>query len=89
VSNQNELQAQIAKLTAENEALKAKAVKAQTISFRVSEKKAVSIYGLSARFPVTLYKSQIDRLFSDETVAKLREFVKANESLLSIKATKE
>src|SRR5262252_8505136 len=54
------LLAQIEQLKAENQRLK----KAQTarISFKVSEKGALSVYGMG-RFPVTLYRSQRERLF--------------------------
>lgn len=82
-----EMQAQIAKLQADNAALKA-ARPGGKIHLKVSEKGAVSIYGLSARFPVTLYKSQIDRLFSDEQVAAVRQFVKDNEAKLATKPAK-
>jgi len=52
---QQEMQALIVQLQTENSALKAK--KVQTISFKVSDKGGLSVYGLG-RFPVTLYKSQ-------------------------------
>lgn len=45
----------------EYEALKAKAEKSTEISFKVSPKGAVSVYGLG-RFPVTLYVGQWERL---------------------------
>ncbi|MBI3301039.1 MAG: hypothetical protein HYZ72_03025, partial [Deltaproteobacteria bacterium] len=47
------LQAELERLRAENAALKARTAKG--VSLRVSEKGAVSVYGLG-RFPVTLYK---------------------------------
>jgi len=50
-----DLKAEVERLRAENEALK-KPGRGQ-ISVRVSEKGAVSVYGLG-RFPVTLYKEQ-------------------------------
>lgn len=56
-------QATIARLTAENAALKAVAAKKSTIGFKVSEKGALSVYGLG-RFPVTLYKGQWTRLIA-------------------------
>jgi len=49
------LQDEVERLRRENEALKARAERPTTI--RVSEKGAVSVYGLG-RFPVTLYKEQ-------------------------------
>lgn len=71
-------------------ALQAKAVKQQTISFKVTAKKpdgtgtdgAISAYGLG-RFPVTLYAGQWERLI--EAVPALRAFIAANASLLSRK----
>ncbi len=50
-----DLKAELERLRRENEALKARAARPTTI--RVSEKGAVSVYGLG-RFPVTLYKEQ-------------------------------
>ncbi len=48
-------QAELARLRAENEALKAQQSKG--LRLQVSQKGAVSLYGLG-RFPVTLYKEQ-------------------------------
>ena len=45
------------------------------LTFKVSEKGAVSIYGMSARFPTTLYVSQLERLFAQ--IDELKEFVGA------------
>ena len=53
--SEQDLQAELERLKAENEALKAKTTRATSI--RVSEKGGVSVYGLG-RFPVTLYKEQ-------------------------------
>jgi ribosome-interacting GTPase 1 len=76
------LKAELAKLQEENEKLKAKAVRKQTISFKVSEKGAVSVYGLG-RFPVTLYSSQWNRLI--EKMPELKAFLEANVSTLTTK----
>jgi hypothetical protein len=54
-----DLQAELARLRAENAALKGRAAKGMTL--KVSEKGALSVYGLG-RFPVTLYKEQWERL---------------------------
>jgi hypothetical protein len=51
--------AELAKLRAENEKLKASRHRA--LSWKVSEKGAISIYGMG-RFPVTLYWSQFQKL---------------------------
>ena len=53
------------------------------LEFRVSEKGAVSVYGLG-RFPVTLYYEQWTRLL--ETADKLREFLEENKAKLKLKA---
>ena len=50
-----DLRAEIEKLRAENDQLKTKSVRG--LSLKVSEKGAVSLYGVG-RFPVTLYKEQ-------------------------------
>jgi hypothetical protein len=53
-----------------------------TLSCKVSEKGAVSVYGLQ-RMPVTLYGAQWERLlgFADE----IKKFIAANKSKLSTK----
>ena len=52
-----DLKAEIERLKAENENLKDKKSTAGSLSMKVSEKGALSIYGMG-RFPVTLYKEQ-------------------------------
>jgi hypothetical protein len=76
-----EMQAEMERLKAENEALKKPAARG-TISFKVSEKGAVSVYGLG-RFPVTLYKEQWEKLLdrSDE----IKTFMADNASKLKLK----
>jgi|SRR5271166_1036325 len=76
------LQAEIAALKAENEALKHPAKKERSISFKVSAKGALSVYGLG-RFPVTLYKGQWVKLFAG--VDDIKAFIVANEATLSEK----
>ncbi len=55
MTNGAELQAELERLRAENTTLKARGSK--DVSMKVSEKGAISIYGLG-RFPVTLYQEQ-------------------------------
>jgi hypothetical protein len=62
--------------------LEGRLAKGGSISFKVSEKGAVSVYGLG-RFPVTLYLEQWETLLSH--VAELREFIEANKSRLKTK----
>lgn len=59
---------------------------ARSLSCKVSEKGAVSVYGLQARFPVTLYKDQWIKLlnFADE----LKTFMETNKAKLSVKPAK-
>lgn len=62
-SDQAALIAELQALRSENDKLRAKALARQQarINCKVSEKGALSIYGLG-RFPVTLYLSQFDAL---------------------------
>jgi hypothetical protein len=62
--------------------LEGRLAKGGTLSFKVSEKGAVSVYGLG-RFLVTLYSEQWDKLLSH--VFELREFIEANKSRLRTK----
>jgi hypothetical protein len=73
---------EIERLRAENAKLKQQAVKAGLLSFRVSEKGAVSVYGLG-RFPVTLYQEQWDKLLGQ--VEELRRFIESNRASLKKK----
>jgi hypothetical protein len=76
-----ELRSEIEKLRAENEALKRSSSKG--LSLRVSEKGAVSVYGLG-RFPVTLYKEQWLRLL--DMAEDIQAFIRQNEAQLKSKA---
>ena len=83
--SKQELDLKLAKLDmleAENERLKAAVAKKQTMSFKVSEKGAVSVYGLG-RFPVTLYRGQMERLL--EKSAEIKAFIEENKSKLVVK----
>ena len=75
-----DLRAELERLRAENEALK-KPVRGQ-ISVKVSEKGAVSVYGLG-RFPVTLYKEQWEKLLS--AAEQIKAFINDNDHLLKKK----
>ena len=52
------------------------------VRMKVSEKGAVSVYGMG-RFPVTLYKEQWLRLL--DMSSEIRDFIAANESQLKAK----
>jgi hypothetical protein len=75
-----DLTMEIERLRAENEALKRSTSKG--LSLRVSEKGAVSVYGLG-RFPVTLYREQWLRLL--DMTDDIRAFIKQNEAQLKTK----
>ena len=72
---------ELERLKAENAALK-KAPAKGTLTFKVSEKGAVSVYGMG-RFPVTLYKEQWEKLFS--RADDLKKFLVENNHLLKTK----
>ena len=82
---------ELAQLKAQNEVLKLRKDKPASdrhslgdgLTCKVSEKGAVSVYGVHSRFPITLYKSQWLRLFS--VMANLRAFIEANDSKLAVK----
>lgn len=72
--------AMIARLTAENEALKAKGQR--KVSLKVTEKGGLSMYGLG-RFPVTLYRGQWEKLIA--AIGEVKAFIAENEAKLSVK----
>ena len=75
-----ELKTELERLRKENAALKRGA--SSGIRLKVSEKGAVSVYGMG-RFPVTLYKEQWLRLL--DMSSEIRDFIAANESQLKAK----
>lgn len=74
--------AEIERLKAENEALKNKKLNTGKLSMKVSEKGALSVYGMG-RFPVTLYKEQWLKLLG--IAEEIKEFIKTNDSQLKTK----
>ena len=77
---EQDLKAELERLRAENEALRAKV--SRPTSIRVSEKGGVSVYGLG-RFPVTLYKEQWLKLLS--LADEIKKFIAENEGRLKVK----
>lgn len=77
-----QMQAEIARLQAQNQALLAARAARSKISFKVSEKGALSVYGLQ-RFPVTLYREQWERIFAHSD--DFKAFIAANEATLTKK----
>jgi hypothetical protein len=78
--SEENLRAELERLQAENEALKARG--GRTTAIRVSEKGGVSVYGLG-RFPVTLYKEQWLKLL--DMAEEIRTFIADNEAKLKTK----
>ncbi len=58
---------------------------AQPLRFKISEKGALSVYGLSNKWPTTLYRSQWERLLSEDNVKRLKQFIVDNGEALSTK----
>ncbi|MGZ3692283.1 MAG: hypothetical protein ACXVAX_12315 [Pseudobdellovibrio sp.] len=77
-----DMKAELERLRAENEALKNKKTASGTLSMKVSEKGALSIYGMG-RFPVTLYKEQWLKLLGISE--EIKKFIQENESRLKAK----
>jgi hypothetical protein len=77
-----DMKAELERLKAENEALKKAKPERGTLSMKVSEKGALSIYGMG-RFPVTLYKEQWLKLLG--IADEIKSFIKENDSRLKTK----
>jgi hypothetical protein len=79
-SEEQDIKAELDRLRAENAALKQK--RNTSVSMKVSEKGAVSVYGLG-RFPVTLYQEQWAKLLalSDD----IKTFIEDHKSQLKAK----
>lgn len=75
-----DLKAELDRLRAENAALKK--TTSRGLSLKVSEKGAISVYGMG-RFPVTLYKEQWVKLL--DMADDIRTFIQENESRLKVK----
>ena len=78
--SEEDLRAEIEKLRAENDQLKTKGVRG--LSLKVSEKGAVSLYGVG-RFPVTLYKEQWVKILGMKD--EIEAFLQNNASSLKTK----
>ena len=74
------MMAQIAKLEAENARLK-QAQQAK-LKLKIGEKGALSVYGMG-RYPVTLYRSQWERLIG--IIPQIEAFIMANQDKLAVK----
>jgi hypothetical protein len=78
----DQMKEELDRLRAENAALKQKKPTAGTLSMKVSEKGALSIYGMG-RFPVTLYKEQWLKLLG--ITEEIKKFISENEDRLKTK----
>ena len=76
-----DVRGELERLKAENERLKGQ--QARGLSLKVSEKGALSVYGLG-RFPVTLYKEQWTKLLA--MADDIEAFLKANDARLKSKS---
>ncbi|HVC33042.1 MAG TPA: hypothetical protein VNL16_05985 [Chloroflexota bacterium] len=75
-----ELQAELERLRAENESLKAKTRRGTYL--KVSDKGGISLYGLG-RFPITLYVEQWDKIL--DMAPEIRQFIEENAAQLKRK----
>ena len=78
--SESDMQAELERLRAENARLKNKDTGG--LSLKVSEKGAVSLYGMG-RFPVTLYKEQWARILANAPL--IEAFIRDNEGKLKTK----
>ncbi|MGA9464093.1 MAG: hypothetical protein WBV28_14970 [Terracidiphilus sp.] len=78
--SESELKAELERLRAENAQLKSKGTGG--LSLKVSEKGAVSLYGMG-RFPVTLYKEQWLRILA--SASDIETLIRENDGKLKTK----
>ena len=78
--SEEEMKSEIERLRAENESLKKPS--RGVLSLKVSEKGALSVYGMG-RFPVTLYREQWEKLLAMSE--QIREFIQQNDQTLKKK----
>ena len=83
----SDVMAQLQALQARNAALEAKlaqtAAVGRRVTFKVTEKGAVSVYGLG-QWPTTLYVSQWDAFLPH--IDDLKAFIETNRAVLAVKA---
>jgi hypothetical protein len=82
MSNDEEMRAELERLRRENEALKQQKSAPRAVSLKVSQKGAVSLYGLG-RFPVTLYKEQWEKVLA--MADEIRQFLRDHDAQLKKK----
>jgi hypothetical protein len=79
--SENDDRDELARLKEENERLRGQ--QARGLNLKVSEKGALSVYGLG-RFPVTLYKEQWTKLLA--MAEDIKAFLKENDAKLKSKS---
>ena len=84
MANEDEMRAELERLRRENEALKRQQSAPRTPTLKVSQKGAVSLYGLG-RFPVTLYKEQWERVLG--MADEIRRFLAEHDGELKKKGS--
>lgn len=84
MTTQEDMQAELERLRAENARLKAGA--GRGVSMKVSAKGGLSVYGLG-RFPVTLYPEQWIKLL--DMADSIRAFIDENRATLKFKTSDE
>jgi hypothetical protein len=81
MSSDEEMRAELERLRAENEALRAKPAKG-ALSLKVSEKGGVSLYGIR-RFPVTFYADEWEKVLG--MGEEIQRFIRENDARLKRK----
>lgn len=81
---QADIQAKLAELEAlKQEVAQMRKQVGRPLTVKVSEKGAISVYGLQ-RFPTTLYANQWERLLKEENVKAILEFIQKEKEKGSI-----
>lgn len=81
-----DMKEELERLRRENEALKQGRQRSGALSLRVSQKGAVSLYGMG-RFPVTLYQEQWLKVL--EYGGEIKAFIEENKSQLKAKGERD
>jgi hypothetical protein len=79
--NDDELREEVERLRAENDALKTQ--KTKELRLQVSQKGAVSLYGIRQRFPITYYADEWEIMLGMGD--QIRAFIQENEGALKRK----
>lgn len=58
---------------------------AGVMTYKVSPKGAISFYGTHRRFPITVYKEELDQLLACTKTPEFAEFMEENKENLAVK----